>query len=197
VIQVKASDEIRAAMDNMSDTGRVDETRKMQQSLLAQRFNLKAHFETREMQVYELEAAKGGLKVKEVAPPPVWDRNAGPPPPPPPPGAGPPPLVPGLIMMRRQGAVSTAGGLAMNMNNLIDLLRSTPEVDGRPIADKTGFKGYFDVVDLKWAGIGAGSDVDAPGLFTALEEKLGLKLRASKGMVEVLVIDSIARPSEN
>ncbi len=199
VIQAKASDEERAAMDKMSDSGRRDENCKMQQALLAERFKLKAHFETREMQVYDLEPAKGGLKVKEVVAPPKLDRNAGPPPPPPPPpspGSGPPPMQPGMIMMGRSAATSTLRGMALNMGQMTNLLRNTLEVDGKPIADKTGFKGYFDI-DMMWANLGASTDTDAPSLFTALEEKLGLKLKAAKGMVEVLVIDSIERPTEN
>ena len=86
------------------------------------------------------------------------------------------------------------------MRSLISALRSASDIDGKPIIDKTGFAGYFDVNDLRFSGLGsatAGTDNDAPSLFTALEEKLGLKLTATKGMVEVIVIDSIERPSEN
>ena len=72
---------------------------------------------------------------------------------------------------------------------------------------RQGFSGNFDVVNLQWAGLAAaqapggtnaaGGDADAPSLFTALEEDLGLKLTATKGPVEVVVIDSIERPTEN
>ena len=70
----------------------------------------------------------------------------------------------------------------------------------RPIVDHSGFTGYFDVTDLTWAPLGdatAASTPDAPSLTVALEEKLGIKLVPAKDPIEVLVIDSIDRPSEN
>jgi bla regulator protein blaR1 len=195
VIEGKAPEELRAAMLKMTNDERRDTNRKMQQSLLADRFKLKVHFETREMAVYELEPAKGGLKVTEVPAPPPFVPGT----PPPPPGGGAPVMRPGMLSVRMPGPQGGAGsvlGMAMTMATLISMLRQTPEVGGRAIVDKTGFKSNFDV-NLKWAGFGSGSDVDGPSFFTALEEQLGLKLKATKGMVEVLVIDSIERPTEN
>jgi uncharacterized protein (TIGR03435 family) len=74
------------------------------------------------------------------------------------------------------------------------------ETGDRPIVDHTGFTGYFDVTDLTWAPLGdatAASTTDAPSLAIALEKQLGLKLVPAKDPIEVLVIDSIDRPSEN
>jgi uncharacterized protein (TIGR03435 family) len=77
---------------------------------------------------------------------------------------------------------------------------------GRNVIDRTGLTGTFDV-HLKWAvddlaglgGPGAAPSLDPPGLsiFTALREQLGLKLESTKGLVEVLVIDRIEKPSAN
>jgi uncharacterized protein (TIGR03435 family) len=70
----------------------------------------------------------------------------------------------------------------------------------RPIVDHTGFTGYFDVKDLTWAPLGDASATnapDAPSLTVALEEKLGIKLVPAKDPIEVLVIDSVDRPSPN
>ena len=61
VIQGKAPEELRVAMEKMNNQDRTAEIRQMQQSLLAERFKLKAHFEIHEMAVYELEPAKSGL----------------------------------------------------------------------------------------------------------------------------------------
>jgi len=90
------------------------------------------------------------------------------------------------------------------MGSLINMLRGTSDVGGKPILDKTGFTDHFDIVNLRWAGLSTAApadngapDTDAPSLFTALEETLGLKLTPAKGPVEVLVIDSIDRPTEN
>ena len=76
---------------------------------------------------------------------------------------------------------------------------------GRIIVDKTGLTGGFDF-DLEFtpepAAPGgqppaAPADANLPSLFTALEEQLGLKLEATRGPVEVLVIDRVERPTEN
>jgi uncharacterized protein (TIGR03435 family) len=197
VIEGKAPEELRVAMLKMSNDERRDTTRKMQQSLLADRFKLKVHFETREMPVYELEAAKGGLKIKEVSAPPPFVAGAPPPPPPAPGGAM--VMRPGMMSVRMPGPQGGAGsvfGMAMTMSTLTSMLRQVPEISGKAIVDKTGFKANFDV-NLKWAGFGSGSDVEGPSFFTALEEQLGMKLKATKGMVEVVVVDSVERPTEN
>jgi uncharacterized protein (TIGR03435 family) len=71
----------------------------------------------------------------------------------------------------------------------------------RKVLDRTGLVGDFDI-KLKWT-----SDISAPGnnpvpdggpsIFTSVEEQLGLKLESSKGPVEVVVIDSVQKPTEN
>ena len=78
-----------------------------------------------------------------------------------------------------------------------------------PIINKTGLSGLYDF-KLEWSpdlgdcGVGpkrprpaAPEVISAPSLFTALQEQLGLKLESAKGPVEVLVIDSVQRPTEN
>jgi uncharacterized protein (TIGR03435 family) len=70
---------------------------------------------------------------------------------------------------------------------------------GRPVIDRTGLKGSYDF-KLKWTPEGRGGELPAdapPGLFTAIQEQLGLKLEAAKGPVKVLVIDHVERPTEN
>jgi uncharacterized protein (TIGR03435 family) len=84
---------------------------------------------------------------------------------------------------------------------------------GRTIVDKTGLTGLYDI-KLQWTpemGQGAtpfgpppaganppvASDPSGPSLFTAIQEQLGLKLESAKGPVEVLIIDSVQKPSEN
>ena len=155
------------------------------------------------MPVYELVAAKGGLKIKEVPPPPPVVPGA-PPPPRPAPGA---PRPPGALIFRIGGGEITA--MATTMPAIIKMMANEPEVAGRPIVDKTGFTGNFDVVGMTWtpsappAGMPPGpagpssQDAGGPSLFTALQETLGLKLVSVKAQVEVVVIDSIERPSEN
>jgi uncharacterized protein (TIGR03435 family) len=77
---------------------------------------------------------------------------------------------------------------------------------GRPVSDKTGLKGLYDI-KLQWtpdpglvAPVNPGAAPTAlsgPSLFSALEEQLGLKLESSRGPLPVLVIDSIDRPLQN
>ena len=101
---------------------------------------------------------------------------------------------------------------AMNVTNIVQSLSS---LVGRVIVDKTGLTGLYDV-KLQWtpdpapAGIagafgpGPGSpeaappmDSNGPSIFTALQEQLGLKLDSAKGPVDVIVVDSVQKPSEN
>ena len=89
-----------------------------------------------------------------------------------------------------------AGGIT-----LVQLASSlTGKVD-RIVVDRTGLTGLFDV-DLQWtrtagsAGGGAAID-DGPSIFTAVQEQLGLRLEPQRGPVEVLVIDSVERPTPN
>jgi uncharacterized protein (TIGR03435 family) len=148
----------------------------MLQSLLADRFQLKFHRETRELPLYVLTVAKGGSKMRP--------RTEG--------DGGAPrsmlfqgPRLPG----RNLSVADLAGGL---QKMALD----------RPVIDKTGLAGKFDF-DLTWrrelqqVGGQGGTNSDVPDIFTALQEQLGLKLESAKGPVEVLVIDSVSKPTEN
>ena len=92
-------------------------------------------------------------------------------------------------------------GKAISMTQLIGILQSHDSINGKPIIDKTGFTGYFDVPSLKLSPTVSASDPaaqsDSTDLSTELEETLGVRLVAAKAPVEVVVIDSINRPTEN
>jgi uncharacterized protein (TIGR03435 family) len=76
----------------------------------------------------------------------------------------------------------------------------------REAVDRTGLVGIFDI-DLRWMPdeqqLGPSPetappvDPDAPSIFTAVQEQLGLKLESTKGPVDVLVVDHIERPTPN
>lgn len=143
--------------------------RLMIQALLVDRFRLKLHPGTRELPVYALVVGKDGHKLRpnNEAPPPSV--NSG----------------PGLIAARK-----------ISILNLARLL--APRLD-RPVIDRTNLTGRFDF-KLEWAPEQSGNapaDISAPSLFTALQEQLGLKLEAQRAPVEVVVIESAERPSEN
>jgi uncharacterized protein (TIGR03435 family) len=179
-------------MDKMTPEEKQKQTEMMQQSLLAERFHLKWHVETREMRIYELVPAKGGLKIKPVDPPPARV-NAGHP------GGKIPPGATRLGIS--PDGTRFVDAKATDVERLVGLLRAQADVGGRPIVDKTGFTGYFDIDHLKFSGAplpgqNAGES-DAPAISTSLEEVLGLRLVPHKAPVEVVVIDSIDRPTEN
>jgi uncharacterized protein (TIGR03435 family) len=197
-IKGKFPDDLEAAYQKMAEADRDAQTRSMQQSLLSDRFHLKAHFETRVLPVYELVPAKGGLKITAVPAPPEHK-----------PGDPPirvqsgDPLPPGTMMtMMNSNGLRMTNGRAILMQWLARMISfsAATEVGDRPIVDHTGFTGCFDIKDLTWAPLGAADATnapDAPSLVGALEKQLGIKLVSAKDPIEVLVIDSIDRPSPN
>jgi uncharacterized protein (TIGR03435 family) len=140
------------------------EVQLMTQSLLAQRFGLRSHRETKDGPVYFLVPTNGGLKA-----PPETDRrpfNA------PPPGPH--------LNMRMDAPLDEFAAILTNFA-------------GRPVIDQTGITGKFNLA-LWW---GKDPDTD-PDIFSALQEQLGLKLKAGRSQVEVLVIDYVEKePTAN
>ncbi|HEV8413505.1 MAG TPA: M56 family metallopeptidase [Bryobacteraceae bacterium] len=173
------------------DNATFEQMRPMLRSLLADRFKLELHRETKEAPAYELAAARGGLKIiasKESCT--TVDPNS---PPPPPNPKSPPPCGSVRRALLRSGERIEAFGISMP--KLIEMLSDTV---GRTILDKTGFTEMFDV-HLEFAtdeaisnGLSAG-----PSIFAALQEQLGLRLESAKRPGEFLVIDHAERPSEN
>ena len=166
------------------------------QSLLEDRFQLKIHHETKELPIYELSVLKGGSKIKLSE-----DQTF------PIPGqAGSPPPQPGAVPrggLRRNPGNITAAAVPLSV-----LAMALSQQLGRPIVDKTGLQGLYDL-KLQWtpdsqpsgvrdAGVPAPPpDQDGPSIFTALQEQLGLKLDSAKGPVDIIVVDSAQKPSEN
>ena len=187
-----------------------DQVGLMVQSLLEDRFQLKFHRETKEMPVYALVLANkdGKLGPKLTA---ANEGGCTPPDPskpfPRPEPGKPPAMGCGGIMMSPSGLFASAIPIA----NIVPALSRTL---GRTVTDKTGLTGKYDV-NLQWtpdqaqllqlpgggpppgAPEGPRFDPNGPSIFTALQEQLGLKLESEKGPVEMFVIDSVQRPSEN
>ncbi len=148
------------------------QTREMYQKLLADRFHLVFHRETREIPIYALTIARGGPKLKPAGPEETMNTgNSG---------------GPGERMTKYRSM--SMPNFALNMNLIED----------RPVVDQTGLSGNFDFT-LRWStDVAHAGDADAaPSLFTAVREQLGLRLDAVKGPAEVFVIDHVERPSEN
>lgn len=192
----------------LTEPGTVGPLQLMMQRVFAERFKLTVHTETREIPVYELTLARSDRTLGSKLKPAATDceavmnamlkgaREGGPPP-----TAGPqlPDGRPACGMRFGPGNRLVAGGTSMAA-----LARSLSNQAGRIIVDKTGLIGGFDLEleftsDPSAAGgqPAAVSDTNLPSLFTAVEEQLGLKLVPARRPVEVLVIDSVERPTEN
>jgi uncharacterized protein (TIGR03435 family) len=184
---------------NWIDTDRWDVTAKaeagaerqpmgpMVQSLLADRFKLVAHKETRDLPVYALVFARQdhafGPKLhasstdcqKEVSA--VIART----------GRPTSPDAPPLCGIR-----SRSGHIELNATRISpNFIRTLAPITGRSVVDKTGLTGVYDA-ELVW-----NDSEEGPSLFTAIQEQLGLKLEAQRGPVDVLVIDHVERPTSD
>jgi uncharacterized protein (TIGR03435 family) len=166
-----------------------DQMRERLRALLAERFQLTLHRETKEQSVYALVVAKGGPKLQQAQ---AME------------GTGPR----GPMMRMGRGELS-GQGVELEM-----LTRTLSSQLGRTVIDRTGLKGNFDF-KLTWTPepgqsatpLGGGPppgadappppDANGPSVFTALQEQLGLRLESQKGPVEMLVIDRVEKPSEN
>jgi uncharacterized protein (TIGR03435 family) len=184
----------------------------MLRTLLTQRFQLAAHRETRELAVYLLALARAdgrpGDQMRsagtECAPPQGPPNIPAPPPPPPPPGES---LARGVPL---SGASARCLSLRMSTTNgdhlsfrevsMPILVQRFVDILQRPVIDRTGLTGSFDV-DLTYSAdrpvVDASDAPNAPSFTTAVREQLGLRLDASRQPMEVLVIDRVSAPTAN
>jgi uncharacterized protein (TIGR03435 family) len=152
----------------------------MLRTLLAERFKLATHRETKELAIYALVVAKNGpkfhaLKADEA---PCWPGCAG---------------TPGKTDHLRQKDLPSLATFLTRLGS------------DRPVIDKTGLTGYFelelDMSKIMETAQSGGGPPTNEGMFeaavSAIQDELGLKLAPTKGPVEILVIDHAEKPSEN
>ena len=189
----------------------------MLQAFIEERFQLKAHRETREMPVYAMTVVKSGLKVEPLAEGACTPIDLTHPPPPPAPGQ-PPPNLCGLMMM----GLEPKGNMMIEVRgaNMTQFAQRLSGRVDRTVVDKTGLPGKFNF-HLEFApdpymrgqAVPAGRGGDAgneagstnpsppadpgPNLFVALQEQIGLKLSPDKGPVSFLIIDHVEKPAAN
>lgn len=183
-INAKAVSQDAAAPPSASEEQRVASmkaNRLRLQSLLIERYHLKFHREMREQQVFALVVARGGPKMKASA---AVD------------GPG------------SQGFRISRGSMTGQKVSMESLAQALARPLGRTVVNKTGLSGLFEV-NLEWTpdagqSFGAAPDAppqanDAPGpsIFSALQERLGVRVESEKAQVEQLVIDFVDKPSEN
>jgi uncharacterized protein (TIGR03435 family) len=143
----------------------------MMQAMLAGRFKLSAHRETRTLREYALVVAKGGPKFGK---PDEGDHN-------------------GVVTSQSDIRITGYG------RPISDLARMLVDAANAPVIDRTGLKGQYDF-DLKFGPLlttPRQGDDDLPSIFTVVQVQLGLKLQPIKGPVEVLVIDRAEMPTAN
>jgi uncharacterized protein (TIGR03435 family) len=190
----------------------IDQMRPMLQALLEERFQLKIHTEKKDVPVYALLSGKNGVKLPAAKEGGCVVFDAKNPPPPPAPGRGgagapvnlgPPPCG-GLMIgpFQMQGGNISMTQFVGGLSNLL----------GRPVLDKTGLTGTFDLhLEYSPEGLamgrggmpmpppppGAAPDTSSPTIFTAVQEQLGLRLESQKAPDDTLVIDHAEKATEN
>ena len=201
-----------------SDATPTDTIRLMLRTMLADRFGFVAHAERREVPVLALTMARSdkrpGPQLREsgsacapIKPP---EGVPMPPPPPPPPAANAGGQIRIILprdepLRRRYGSMLAPGWFSARSITMRELTSPLTQLMRRPVVDETGLAGEFDLdVFFQPEGL-AGALVgpppaalsDAPGLTTALQDELGLRLESRRGQLDVLVVDKIERPTEN
>jgi uncharacterized protein (TIGR03435 family) len=177
-IDAKADAALSAKMQGLSSDAGRHEKERMVRGLMAERFKLATHIETRELPIYALVVGKGGPKLGAIQ-------------------TGGTTVNSGRAHMEVQGS-NSVGLLAEELAKIV----------GRVVVDKTGIEGRYDLKlswtpddgaapVLNGSGSSSAAADSGPSIFTAIEEQLGLKLEPQKGPVEVLVIDHVEMPSEN
>jgi uncharacterized protein (TIGR03435 family) len=183
-IEAKMDESVAAQLKALDHEQNRIQSQAMFQQLLADRFKLVVHWETRELPIYALVVAKKGAKLQ-----PTKDTtgNTG-------------------TSSNGHGSSVQFTATGVTVARLAQALTSSASRElGREVIDKTGIEGKYDV-SLNWTRDTGTSSVvaadgnaqdSAPSIFTAIQEQLGLKLESSKGPVQVLVVDHAEMPSEN
>jgi uncharacterized protein (TIGR03435 family) len=198
-IEVKSPDPAPEDAQKPGNGMGVDRLGLMLQAVLADRFKLTLHRETKDLSVYELVLAEGGPKLQEAKPEYMNPNGIN----------GPEGRLPERRMMKMGPGELTGVGAALQ-----PLVEQLSWQLGRTVLDKTGLTGTYDY-SLRWtpgeseAGMlklmggkpaadrSPSSGSSGPTLFTAIQEQLGLKLEPQKAPVQILVVDQVEKPSEN
>jgi uncharacterized protein (TIGR03435 family) len=148
--------------------------RRMLQKLLSTRFGLQMHHDKRELSVYTLTVAKGGPKLeKSKDDPDALSDSSG-------------------------HGIGAQQYMKFTNDSMTDFAKTMQLMVDRPVLDQTNLPGRYDFT-LLWTpdAMRATPTDTAPGLFTAVQEQLGLKLEATHAPTDVFVIDTATRPTQN
>jgi len=148
--------------------------KKMLQKLLATRFGLVMHPDKRELSVYALTVAKNGPKLEKTK------------------------SDPDALSDSSGHGVGPAQYMKFTNNSMTEFAKVMELMVDKPVVDQTNLTGNYDFA-LTWTpdSLRATPTDAAPGLFTAVQEQLGLKLEATRAPTDVFVIDAATRPTQN
>ena len=187
-VAAKIAPEAAVTLEQMPEEQRRRQMNLRLQTLLADRLKLKVHFETRQEPVFAIMTAKTGPKLTPASTA-EGQQNPG-------------------ISVRYNGQAAQMTAKRVNLGDLGKWLIGYSEMGGQTVVDQTGLTDRYDFV-LNWtreraltsgeqnAESETSATAGGPSLFTALQEQLGLKLVNIRGPVEIVVIDSMERPTEN
>lgn len=166
-VEAKIDPETTAALNKLPGAERWKQMQLMLQAMLADRFALKVHRDSRDLPIYVLTVAKNGSKMQKTA----ADGSGG-------------------------NAKYNTDKITAHATSVEALAANLSFTVGREIVNKTGLEGGYDFT-LDFAPDGADPSDTRPSIFTALEEQLGLKLEPARGPVDVIVVDHIERATAN
>jgi len=205
-IEAKMDSSVTDGLQKISEDQRRVEKRRMLQALLADRFKLMLHRESKQLGMYALVIAKNGPKLQEAKPGDAYPQGM---------KDDGRPLGAGVFRLGRYaGGRGELVGQGLPMATLVRLL--SEKILNRGVLDNTGLTGSYDFT-LQWTiadesqgpmfkgaeddqqGTGSTTPLESsgPSFFAAIQEQLGLKLESQKGPGQVLVIDHVEKPSEN
>ena len=183
-VQAKSDPTVDDALARLSDDYARLEKLHMVQAMLADRFHLRAHWETRQQTAYTMTIAKDGLKMQPTkSPMPVGDPTMA-------------PTTPTTGVHAHGGPQGIEiDGERFSMRAIALMLSTELRT---PVIDKTGDKGYYDFAfQFSRDSLGETPADAYPRIPDAAQEELGLKLDLQKGPVDVMVIDHAELPTEN
>jgi uncharacterized protein (TIGR03435 family) len=169
--------------------GKAPELYAMLRNLFAERFHLKYHLESKEVPIYAITVARGGAKLLPSEDKLTTFPN----------GVR---LSPHSFIFTMAPSVNGARELMLMVTDhtMQEVASALSDVMNRPVVDRTGIQGRFSL-QLQFPADpdnpAPGLELRGPGLFTAFQEQAGLRIEAAKQKMDMLVIDSIDRPSEN
>jgi uncharacterized protein (TIGR03435 family) len=181
-VNAKMDISVADALKRLNPVERTVARQRMLQALLADRFKLVVHTETKELPVYSLTITKNGAKLHEANPGETYEKAY---------------KLPNGAPAGAGLHSDAAGEITGQSVTTTDIARWLSRQVGRTVLDKTGLTGRYDFT-LKWNPDDSETSGDAgDSIYAAVQRQLGLKLDSGKGPVEIVVIEHAERPSGN